>query len=145
MGTKTITNSASKSNTNVLGRTVQHPRFTLFTWVCDRDSTSTNTLDIAEVKFGDGYSHRAPKSINPNIQSFSLSFKNREKTQIDDIISFFRERGGYLPFNWVDPGSVSRGCPTGAEALKVICKSWNTSVPTAGVQSLNATFERVYN
>ena len=118
---------------------------TNFTWTCDRDSSSTTTLDVAEVSFGDGYTHRAPKSINPEMQTYSVSFKNRQLTEIEEIIAFFRERGGYLPFNWEDPGSVAIGCPTGPEALKVVCKSWNTSVPVTGIQSLNATFERVYN
>lgn len=133
------------STTNIMGRIAPSPKLTMFTWQCDRNRSSTSILDISEVKFGDGYSHRALKSINPLNQTFDVSFKNRPLNVINSIIAFFEERGGYLPFNWIDPGAVPKGCPTGTEALKVICNSWTTTVPVEGYQSLNATFTRVYN
>ena len=64
------------STTNIMGRIAPTPRLTMFTWNCDRDSSSTSQLDVSEVKFGDGYSHRALKSINPVNQTFNVAFKN---------------------------------------------------------------------
>lgn len=117
----------------------------MFDWVCDRNSTSTNKLDISIARFGDGYEHRRQKSINPNITSFSLSFNNRELAYIQEIVDFLEEKGGVQAFYWKDPGTVLRVCPTGGDALRVVCNEWNTTVPVAGIQSLTATFNRVYN
>lgn len=109
-----------------------------FTWVVDRNMSAKNTMDIATVKFGDGYSHRMAKSINPQLMSWNISFKNRTVEEIKAIESFLVEHSGVTSFSWSPPE-----CPADI-IYKVICGSWSTSLPIVGIQTLSCVFNRVY-
>ena len=109
-----------------------------FNWSADRNLTAKNSMDISTVKFGDGYSHRMAKSINPRLMTWSLSFKNRKQETIADIETFLVDHGGVSYFLWTPPDCGDE------EVYKIICKTWNTTLPNVGIQTLSCTFVRVY-
>jgi phage-related protein len=109
-----------------------------FNWTPDRNYTETNKMDTTTVSFGDGYSHRMAKSINPRLMNWNLSFKNRTTAEIKEIEDFIVQHGGVEFFYWSPPNCND------LEVYKVICAQWNTTTPVVGIQSLSCTFTRVY-
>ena len=108
----------------------------IFTWVEDRGATSKTEMDISEISFGDGYTHRAQKSLNPEKTVYNLSFINRSSQQIADIISFLKAKGGYISFAW-----HPKICPDTEPDILVTCKDWTRQTPISGITSLKAVFE----
>lgn len=109
-----------------------------FTWNADRNLSAQNKMDISTVKFGDGYSHRMAKSINPRLMTWNLTFKNRTQSFIKEIETFIVDHGGVSYFFWSPPNCDDQ------EVYKVICDAWNTTLPNNGIQTLTCTFKRVY-
>ena len=110
----------------------------IFNWIPDRNLSMRNKMDISVVKFGDGYSHRMAKSINPQLSTWNLSFKNRTQGTILDIETFLVDQGGVTAFKWSPPYCDS------LVQYKVICDEWSTTFPNSGVQTLTCKFTRVY-
>ena len=117
-----------------------------FPYIVDRGTTTDTTVDTSTVVFGDQYSHRMRKSINPNIDNYNVSFVNRPLAEITDIVDFFNRHGGVDWFTWDNPTTIPKGCPMGIDAeVRVVCKTWSLSNPVQGIVSLTTSFHRVYN
>ena len=119
----------------------------------DRGYTRQTTPRVLSTQFGDGYQQRFIDGINPLKESINVSFKTREKAEIDHIISFFESKGGVTAFTFTvnqqyhsSPGITSETDVTSSDelALKVICSSWNKTHDYADYWSATATFVRVY-
>lgn len=91
-------------------------------------------------QFGDGYQQRITDGINSLQQSFSLSFNNRTKEEIDDITAFFVSKGGVTKFDFTIPDSNNSGETT----IQVICESWSQVYTYGDFYGCTATFTRVY-
>jgi len=119
----------------------------------DKGYTRQTQPKILMAQFGDGYSQRLIDGINPLKETINVSFKTREKAEIDHIISFFESKGGVTAFTftvnqqyYASPGTSSETDVTSSDelALKVICSSWNKTHDYADYWSATATFTRVY-
>lgn len=106
-----------------------------FTWVVDRNFSRSTKPTTMVAQFGDGYSHRAATTLNSLVQSWNVTFKNRDIADINDIINFFETRAGTVAFTWTPPGGTE---------VKVICKEWKDNYVSPTIGSVSATFERVY-
>ena len=100
---------------------------------------STPKVNIA--KFGDGYEQRLQRGINPLEETYSVSFVNRPKEDIDDIIAFFESKGGVTSFLFTIPDSNAVGDET---SVYVVCDSWDLSFSNCDYYQCTANFRRVY-
>lgn len=88
---------------------------------------------IITANFGDGYSQRAPKGINPQLDKHSVSFRDTT-AEVMRMVAFLKSHGGYKAFLFVPHGKFT-------DEL-VICKKWDVA-HHARWSELNATFEEV--
>ena len=97
--------------------------------------------NILKIQFGDGYEQRVQEGINNIQHTFSVSFNNRPKADIDDITAFFINKGGTTAFNFTYPDSNVGG---GEKTVKVVCEDFNQTYSYDDFYSCSATFRRVY-
>lgn len=107
-----------------------------FTWVPDFGSPASYAPRVKQAKFGDGYIQRAADGINVNPASFSLTFTGRSDGERAAVVAFLDARGGVESFDWTPPGAVS--------ASKWICGKYGYTPVAYDVNTINATFEQVY-
>ncbi len=107
----------------------------------DKGFSRSNEPRVYTAEFGDGYEQRLAAGINNIKQSFSVSFANRPKDEIDDIVAFFESKKGATAFDFVysDTNSGSN-----EESVKVVCADWSQTWDYDDFYSLSATFRRVY-
>ena len=119
----------------------------------DKGYTRQTQPRVLTAQFGDGYSQRLIDGINPLQETINVSFKTREKAEIDHIISFFESKGGVTSFTFTvdqqyysSPGTSTETDVTSSDelALKVICSAWNKTHDYGDYWSATATFVRVY-
>jgi phage-related protein len=79
----------------------------------DRSLTNSSTTTVRVAKFGDGYQQRVADGLNSVGSSFSLSFNNRTKEDIDDIVAFFESKKGVASFSFTYPDTNSTSTYTG--------------------------------
>ncbi len=91
--------------------------------------------------FGDGYEQRIANGINNLVESYSVSFNNRTKAEIDDIVAFFENKAGVTAFTFTVPDTNESGNEV---AIKVVCDTWNKTYTVGDYYSATATFRRVY-
>lgn len=96
---------------------------------------------VLMAKFGDGYEQRAANGINSIAEQYSVSFATRQKSEIDDIVSFFTVKKGITSFDFTVPDTNGTNNET---AIKVVCDSYSTSFTNSNFYSCDATFRRVY-
>ena len=92
-------------------------------------------------KFGDGYEQRLANGINNLEESYSITFNNRTKEEIDDIVAFFENKGGVTAFTYTVPDTNESGNEV---AIKVVCSDWKKTYTFGDYYSATATFKRVY-
>ena len=107
----------------------------------DKGFSKKVTPKIYQIQFGDGYEQRAIKGINNEINEFSVSFANRPKDEIDDIVAFFESKKGATAFNYVFSDS---NAGSNEETVKVVCEKWNQTWAYDDYYNLSATFRRIY-
>ena len=107
----------------------------------DKGMTRNAKPVVHLAKFGDGYEQRLANGLNPLTETFSVSFNNRTKEDIDDIIDFFESKGGVTKFNFIIPNS-NEG--SSEETIKVVCDTWKKTFNFGDYYSATATFRRVY-
>ena len=106
----------------------------------DKGFTRASEPRIFKAEFGDGYEQRLANGINNLAESYSLSFNNRTKEEIDDITAFFANKGGVTAFTFTIPDSNN----SGETAVKVVCNSWSQSYRHGDYYGCIASFRRVY-
>jgi phage-related protein len=73
----------------------------------DRMTVRSSKPRVVEFSFGDGYTQRALKGLNPLDETFNLTFTNRPKEEIEFLIEFFETKAGVDAFGFSPPGSPS--------------------------------------
>lgn len=114
---------------------------TLGVVVPDKGLTRQTVPAVHLVKFGDGYEQRVKNGINNLQQSISVSFANRPKADIDDIVAFFETKGGFTAFDFT---LADTNGGSNEETIKVVCDSWNQTWNYDDFYTLDAQFRRVY-
>ena len=107
------------------------------------DRTMSNAIKprILKVQFGDGYEQRIQDGINNLKQEFSVTFNNRPKAEIDDIVAFLNNKAGTTAFNFTYPDSNAGG---GETTIKVVCEDWSQRYSYDDFYSASMKFRRVY-
>ena len=106
----------------------------------DKGMTKTSKPRVRVAKFGDGYEQRLVDGINSIEESYKLSFKNRPKAEIDDIVAFFDSLNGVTAFDFTFPDSNNSGETT----IQVVCAQYNSNYTSNDHYTCSATFRRVY-
>lgn len=102
----------------------------------DVGAQATEQPDVFEVKFGDGYSQRGPKGINSIQETLSVNWNLLTLAERDYILTFFRERGGYLAFWYQLPND---------RLLRYRCPQWRREAKTSTTWAITAQFSLVYD
>ena len=107
------------------------------------DRTMSNAIQprVLKVQFGDGYEQRIQDGINNLKQQFSVTFNNRPKAEIDDIVAFLNNKAGTTAFNFTYPDSNAGG---GETTIKVVCEDWSQRYSYDEFYSASMKFRRVY-
>jgi|TARA_B110000285_G_C15015507_1_gene558835 phage-related protein len=107
----------------------------------DKQLTRSTSPKVKLATFGDGYEQRLRDGINGLSESYNLSFNNRTKNDIDDIVAFFDTKHGVVPFNFTIPDSNGSGSET---TITVVCDTYTQKYDYDNFYSATATFRRVY-
>lgn len=114
---------------------------TLGVVVPDKGFKRQTVPTVHTIMFGDGYEQRVQNGINNLKQSISVSFANRPKADIDDIVAFFETKGGFTAFDFT---LADTNGGSNEETIKVVCDSWNQTWNYDDYYTLDAQFRRVY-
>ena len=106
----------------------------------DKSMTRSTKPAVHLAKFGDGYEQRLANGLNVLGETFSITFNNRTKEEIDDIVAFFENKAGVTAFNYTIPDSNNSGETT----VKVVCDTWSKTFTFGDYYSASATFRGVY-
>ena len=106
----------------------------------DKSMVRSSTPRVFTTDFGDGYEQRLANGINNLVETYTITFNNRTKEDIDDITAFFATKGGVTAFNYIIPDSNNSGETT----VKVICDNWSQAYNHGDYYSCAASFRRVY-
>ena len=68
---------------------------------------------VRVAQFGEGYQQRAIDGINNIVDSYTLTFTNRDKTEADDILAFFDTKAAVTAFDFTIPDTNSTTTATG--------------------------------
>ena len=96
---------------------------------------------VIKIQFGDGYEQRVQEGINNITQNFSVSFNNRPKAEIDDIMAFLDNKAGTTAFDFTYPDTNASG---NERTVKVVCEDYTQTYSFDDFYSCTATFRRVY-
>lgn len=105
----------------------------VFTYTPDFGAQKSIRPNVTNLKFGDGYTQRVAFGLNTQLQSWALSFTNRDAAEADLIETFLIDKNGVESFDWTPPGEAS--------PRKFICQSWSRTKIKGGFDSISATFE----
>ena len=92
---------------------------------------------VRSVQFGDGYVQRLTFSLDQDPKQWSLTWENLSDTDTSTIETFLEARGGSESFSWSPPDDSS--------TYKWICPSWSKTITTAGLNTVQATFQEVFD
>jgi phage-related protein len=106
----------------------------------DRGLSSQTQPKVLVAKFGDGYEQRVADGINSLQQSFSISFNNRTKEEVDDITGYLGSLKGATAFSLTIPDSNNGGERT----IKVVCDNYSQMYMYDNFYSASASLRRVY-
>ena len=109
----------------------------------DKQLTKTSTPRVLTAKFGDGYEQRAVDGINNLEESYALTFKTREKTEIDDIVAFLDSKQNVTKFTFTLP-DTNNTTRTGERDVKVVAQEYSTNYEYDIFYTLNVTLRRVF-
>lgn len=109
----------------------------------DKTMTRASKPRVLSSRFGDGYEQRIVNGINNIAETYTVSFNNRDKDFIDEVVSFLDGKAGVSKFTFTipDTNDTSR---TGEKDVKVVCEDYSTNYQQDDFYSLTATFRRVY-
>ena len=109
--------------------------------VPDKTMRKASKPNVLLSVFGDGYEQRIANGINSIKETYSVSFKNRAKDDIDDIVNFFDAQAGVSKFDFTIPGTNAIGAE---QTIKVVCDDYTTNFEYDNFYTVTASFRRVY-
>ena len=92
----------------------------------DKQLTKTSTPRILTAKFGDGYEQRIADGINVLNETYSLTFRNRTKEEIDDIVAFLDTKQNVTKFTLTLPDS-NNTTRSGERDVKVVSTNYSVN------------------
>lgn len=104
---------------------------TTFIWTPDQGARRTVKAKTFKASFGDGYAQRTADGINSLMESWSLNFSIRTRTEVVAITAFLAAAKGVYNFTWVTP--------TG-DTKRFTCEAWDDVYGHDGDCSVSATF-----
>lgn len=107
----------------------------------DKTMTRQSSPKVLLATFGDGYEQRAADGINSIKETYNLQFRNREKTFVDDVITFLDSKKGVTKFSFTIPDTNSGG---NEKTVKVVCDNYTTNYEYDEYYTLNVNLRRVY-
>ncbi len=107
----------------------------------DRQLRRATKPRVLLASFGDGYEQRGADGINSLAEEYNISFINRTKAEIDDIIAFFDAKKGVTSFSFIIPDTNSGGSE---KTIKVVAYEYQQSYTFDDYYGATATFRRVY-
>ncbi|EFR7065181.1 phage tail assembly protein T [Escherichia coli] len=99
------------------------------------DMDVASAPSVRKVRFGDGYSQRAPAGLNADLKTYSVTF-SVPRWEAMALESFLAEHGGWKAFLWTPPYEWRQ--------IKVTCAKWSSRVSMLRVE-FSAEFEQVVN
>ena len=108
------------------------------TWYqADRGMGRSVKQRVLTAKFGDGYEQRVLDGVNAKQDEFSVSFKNRNADEVNEMAAFFDAYAGKnFEFEVTDHA--------GNTSIKVVCEDYNIVYIAENYHTLAAKFRRVY-
>ena len=91
---------------------------------------------VRSARFGSGYEQRTQFGINQNPKTWDLMWTAQSNTAADAIEAFFDARGGVEAFDWTPLNDDT--------AYKFVCRQWNRQHQYADINTIQATFEEVF-
>ena len=107
---------------------------------------------VRKIQFGDGYEQRTTFGINNIEEIYNVTFKTRERAEIEDIAGYLTSLNGVTAFNFTVPDFATTEETTGVldsstdneKTIKVVCDTVTETYEYDSFYSLNAKFRRVY-
>jgi len=109
----------------------------------DKSMAKQSTPRVLVANFGDGYEQRIADGINTLNETYSLSFANRLKADIDDIVAFLDGKKGVSNFTLTLP-DTNNTTRTGERDVKVITTNYSVSYDYDNFYSLTLSLKRVF-
>jgi phage-related protein len=109
----------------------------------DKSLSRTITPRVLTAVFGDGYQQRIADGINNIAEDYSLTFQNRPKEDIDDIVAFLDGKKGVSNFTLTLP-DTNNTTRTGERDVKVITTDYSVSYDYDNFYSLTLSLKRVF-
>ncbi len=106
-----------------------------FRWKVKSDMEVTSQPSVREVRFGDGYSQRAPAGLNADLKTYNVSL-SVSRDEARSLEAFLAEQGGWKAFLWTPPYAYRE--------IKVTCAKWTSRVGMLRVE-FSAEFKQVVN
>ena len=101
------------------------------------------TIGILTAKFGDGYEQRIADGINVLNETYSLTFRNRTKEEIDDIVAFLDTKQNVTKFTLTLPDS-NNTTRSGERDVKVVSTNYSVNYSYDNFYSLSVSLRRVF-
>lgn len=106
-----------------------------FYWVPQYGAAVESAAKVRKVQFGDGYSQRSGDGINGVSQSWRLTFRG-STAEMAAIAAFLKSKAGVSSFTFTPESTQLEG--------RYTCLSWSRTKEAKGIDSINATFEQVF-
>ncbi|END43948.1 phage minor tail family protein [Escherichia coli 2854350] len=104
-----------------------------FRWKVKPGMDVASVPSVRKVRFGDGYSQRAPAGLNNQLSTYSVTIRVR-KCEHPSLKAFLERHGGVRAFQWTPPYDW--------KPIRVVCRKWSASVGALWV-TITADFEQV--
>lgn len=109
---------------------------TAFTWKPEFQAPLAYDSRSQAVQLGDGYRQRFVFGLQPQDESWQLTFNYRTNSERDLIRAYLRGAKGVTAFSWTDPRSGNAG--------RYVCSEWNVQYQNFNNSNIQATFRRVF-
>jgi len=111
--------------------------------VPDKTMSRKSAPKVLTASFGDGYEQRVADGINSVKETYTLSFTNRAKADIDNMVVQLDANKGVtaLAFTIPDTNNTSRA---GEKDVKVVCVDYSTNYEHDDFYSLTLNLRRVF-
>lgn len=106
----------------------------VFSWIPDDEAQREGEFRTRSARFGDGYEQVSGDGLNPEQETWTLTFGGMAD-EVEPILAFVRRHGGWKSFIWTNP----RG------ALGLFrCAGYRDQNKPGGVVSLSITFTQAF-
>ncbi len=106
-----------------------------FTWIPDDEASCDGEMRLRKSSMGDGYVQVSSDGLNPDSQTWALTFGGLAE-EVALPLAFIRRHGGYRAFLWTPPGG---------ELGLYRCEAYQSQRRPAGITVLSLTFVRAYH